>query len=92
VAPEIVAGYGEQVQQPRAYNASDAPDFGDLTQVDAKLLFRANQVDDWMLAGRKSYPARLKYCTARSCFSAAARVLNVPRFFRLPDLASFFRE
>src|SRR5215831_18925177 len=36
------------------------------------------------------YPWRLKYCTARSCFSAAARVLNVPRFLRLPVLASTF--
>src|SRR5580698_2477310 len=33
-----------------------------------------------MLTGRKSYPARLKYCTP------------VPRFLRLPDLGAFFRE
>lgn len=39
----------------------------------------------------RSY-ARLKYCTARSCFWAAAREENVPRFFRLPVFASFFRE
>ncbi len=37
-------------------------------------------------------PLRLKNCTARSCFSAAARVLNVPRLRRLPVLTSFFRE
>lgn len=36
--------------------------------------------------------ARLKYWTARSCFSAAARALNVPRFFRFPVLESFFFE
>jgi hypothetical protein len=35
---------------------------------------------------------RLKYWTAHSCFSAAARVLNVPRFFRLPVFASVFFE
>ena len=35
---------------------------------------------------------RLKYCTAFSCFFAAARVLNVPRFLRLPVFGFFFRE
>jgi hypothetical protein len=35
---------------------------------------------------------RLKYCTARSCFCAAARDENVPRFFRFPVFASFLRE
>src|SRR5512146_2183296 len=39
-----------------------------------------------------SQPRRLKYCTARSCFSAAARVLNVPRFLRLPVFGSTFCE
>ena len=34
----------------------------------------------------------LKYCTARSCFSAASRLLNVPRFRRLPVFGSCFRE
>jgi hypothetical protein len=34
----------------------------------------------------------LKYWTARSCFSAALLVLNVPRFFLRPELASFLRE
>src|SRR6478672_3732475 len=29
-------------------------------------------------------PRRLKNCTARSCFSACSRVLNVPRLRRLP--------
>src|SRR5216684_6646240 len=37
-------------------------------------------------------PARLKYCTARSCFSAAAREENVPRFLRFPVRGSFFLE
>src|SRR5229473_8517126 len=40
----------------------------------------------------KTYPLRLKNCTARSCFSAAARVENVPRFLRLPVFGSFLRE
>src|SRR5262245_33990589 len=35
---------------------------------------------------------RLKYCTARSCFSALARVGNVPRLRRLPVLGSSLRE
>src|SRR5205823_11197332 len=35
---------------------------------------------------------RLKYCTAFSCFFAAARVLNVPRFRRFPVFGFFFRE
>src|ERR1700753_53035 len=39
-----------------------------------------------------NHPARLKYCTARSCFLAAAIEENVPRFFRFPDFTSFFRE
>ena len=39
-----------------------------------------------------SQPARLKYWTSRSCFSAAAFVLNVPRFFRLPVRRSILRE
>src|SRR6185503_19223292 len=34
----------------------------------------------------------LKYCTARSCFSAAARDLNVPRLLRLPVFGFFLRE
>src|ERR1700692_1996235 len=36
--------------------------------------------------------ARLKYCTARSCFCAAARVLKVPRLRRLPVFGFFLRE
>ena len=39
-----------------------------------------------------SYPRRLKYCTARSCCSAAARVLNVPRLCRLPVFGFGLRE
>src|SRR6266513_2246770 len=35
---------------------------------------------------------RLKYCTAFSCFFAAAFVSNVPRFLRLPVFGFFFRE
>src|SRR4029453_9110768 len=34
----------------------------------------------------------LKYCTARSCASAARRVLNVPRLRRLPVFGSTLRE
>src|SRR5262249_21005343 len=34
----------------------------------------------------------LKYCTARSCFSAASRVAKVPRFRRLPVRGSSFLE
>src|SRR5712671_6264203 len=35
---------------------------------------------------------RLKYCTARSCRSAAARVPNVPRLRRFPVRGFFFLE
>src|SRR5437660_820561 len=35
---------------------------------------------------------RLKNCTARSCFSAAAREWNVPRLRRLPVFGSILRE
>jgi len=35
---------------------------------------------------------RLKNWTARSCFFAAALVLNVPRFRRFPVVGFFFRE
>src|SRR5262245_1172776 len=35
---------------------------------------------------------RLKYCTARSCFSAAARVLKVPRLRRRPVFGFTLRE
>lgn len=41
---------------------------------------------------RRRSHALLKYCTARSCFSAAALDPNVPKFFRFPVFASFFRE
>src|SRR5690348_3463846 len=37
-------------------------------------------------------PCRLKYCTSLSCFSAAARVLNVPRLRRLPVFGLTLRE
>jgi len=36
--------------------------------------------------------AFLKNCTSRSCFSVASREPNVPRFLRLPVLASAFLE
>ena len=39
-----------------------------------------------------AYPRRLKNCTARSCRSAAPRVLNVPRFRRRPVFGSRLRE
>src|SRR3979490_1901293 len=35
---------------------------------------------------------RLKYCTSRSCFSAAARDLKVPRLRRLPVFGLTLRE
>jgi hypothetical protein len=35
---------------------------------------------------------RLKYCTARSCCSAAARLLKVPRLRRLPVFGFGLRE
>ena len=41
---------------------------------------------------RYNNQCRLKYCTAFSCFFAAARVLNVPRFLRFPVFGFFFRE
>jgi hypothetical protein len=42
-------------------------------------------------SARRAHP-RLRYCTARSCFCAAAREANVPRFLRFPVFAFFFRE
>src|SRR5262249_36518907 len=45
-----------------------------------------------MRASGAAYHPCLKYCTARSCFSAPARDLKVPRFLRRPVLGSFFRE
>jgi hypothetical protein len=39
-----------------------------------------------------TYDWCLKYCTARSCFFAAASVLNVPRFLRLFVFGFFFLE
>jgi hypothetical protein len=44
------------------------------------------------LALPSRYQCRLKYCTARSCFSAADRVLKVPRFRRRLVFGSSFRE
>ncbi len=41
---------------------------------------------------RSTQPRRLKNWMARSCFSAAARVANVPRFRRFPVRGSIFRE
>src|SRR4051812_11043468 len=38
------------------------------------------------------HQCRLKYCTSRSCFSAASRVWNVPRLRRLPVFGSTLRE
>ena len=37
------------------------------------------------------YHPCLKYWISRSCFSAASRVENVPRFFRLPVFLSAWR-
>lgn len=44
------------------------------------------------LSGISRHQCRLKYWTARSCLSAAARDLNVPRLRRLPVLGSVLRE
>jgi len=41
---------------------------------------------------RMNQPLRLKYCTARSWRSAAARVAKVPRLRRFPVLAIGLRE
>ena len=41
---------------------------------------------------RKAGHPRLKYCTARSCFCAAARLAKVPRLRRLPVFGFFLRE
>ena len=38
------------------------------------------------------HPPRLKNCTARSCFTAADRDVNVPRFRRFPVLGLRLRE
>src|SRR2546428_8549799 len=40
----------------------------------------------------RSVQCRLKYWIALSCFWAAPRVRNVPRFFRFPVFESFFRK
>src|SRR5215467_4388036 len=55
---------------------------GDLRRVDRVLAARFRMGDQW----------RLKYCTSRSCFSAATRDLKVPRFRLFPVLGSFFLE
>ena len=46
----------------------------------------------WRRPVFSSQPARLKYCTAFSCCLAFARVLNVPRFLRLPVFGFILRE
>src|SRR6185436_9349399 len=45
-----------------------------------------------LLSAGHGQPRRLKNCTARSCFSAAARVLNVPRLRRRPVFGLSFLE
>ena len=47
---------------------------------------------EFLLVAWISPHTRLKYWTARSCFWAAARDENVPRFFRFPVFVSFLRE
>jgi hypothetical protein len=42
--------------------------------------------------GRLQVQCLLKNCTARSCFFAAVKEENVPRFLRFPVLSSFLRE
>src|SRR5437667_3099395 len=46
------------------------------------LFYRRHERSQW----------RLKYCTAFSCSFAAAFVLKVPRFLRLPVFGFFLRE
>src|SRR6185369_2304077 len=46
----------------------------------------------WSASWLSGQAWRLKYSTSRSCFSAAARVLNVPRFRRLPVAGLILRE
>src|SRR5262245_4531894 len=55
---------------------------------------RSRPVSQERSAGRvyRVYPPRLKYCTARSCFSAAPRDAKVPRLRRCPVFGSFFFE
>jgi hypothetical protein len=51
-----------------------------------------DRIEAWSPACRRTDYARLKYCTARSCFSAAFRVEKVPRLRRLPVRGLRFRE
>jgi hypothetical protein len=55
-------------------------------------LTKENSSDLRRLLRRREGQRRLKYCTALSCFLAAARVLNVPKFRRFPVFGFFFRE
>src|SRR5688572_13114870 len=41
---------------------------------------------------KTKYQCFLKYCISRSCFRAAAKLENVPRFLRLLVLRFFFLE
>src|SRR6266446_1964036 len=77
----------------------------DLKMFDSKssaLLVRATSADQRFFVDlrlrfvavtfRPPQPWCLKYCTARSCFSAPMRVPNVPRFRRFPVRGSALRE
>ncbi|MER8426366.1 hypothetical protein NKI50_08525 [Mesorhizobium sp. M0563] len=59
-----------------------------------RLRFRqASGAAAWQATTRPTPPqCFLKYCTSRSCFSAASRLSNVPRLRRLPVFSSFLRE
>jgi hypothetical protein len=49
-------------------------------------------LNDWRCAAAAYQLRRLKNCTSRSCFSAAARVVNVPKLRRWPVLGFLFDE
>ena len=70
---------------------------GDLLKFSAFLRDQKNQSPRSVYNKFENHSAReayalLKYCTARSCFWAAARLKNVPRFRLRPVLGFFFCE
>jgi hypothetical protein len=84
------SGRRESNSQPTAWKAVTLP--LSYSRLDLAALASANQHSTGRFQNRTAQCARLKNCTARSCFSAASRVLNVPRFLRFPVAASFFLE
>src|SRR5579872_6895398 len=57
-----------------------------------RLEARLSASESESLASPETAQCRLKYCTSRSCFSAAARDLKVPRLRRLPVFGLTLRE